>query len=128
MKRNQQDTSEDNREGIVFTAENGNEYTLTFSLGVLQKMELSGKFKLKDLQENMLNSPKTLFATAFEEYHPLVKVSERKAMYDTLERYMSTDDPDELTLIDVLGEMLNEAIESINPSGNVSWRRVKKGE
>jgi hypothetical protein len=121
----------DNREGIVFTnPEDGKEYTLAYSLGVLQKLELKGKFNIQDLQTMMLNAPKKLFSVAFQTHHPLLPIKDRRAMYELLERYETVEDKDsgELTLVEVLSEMLGEAFESINPSGNVSWRRVKKGK
>ena len=134
MKRDQKDTSKDNREGIVFTnPETGKEYTLTLSLGILQNLERNGKFNINELKDQLLSSPKKLFRVSFQAYHPAVSIPERNNMFDMLERYAITDeledsDGEQMTLFDVLGEMLNEAIESINPSGNVSWRRVKKGK
>jgi len=114
----------DNRKKIQFkypAGEKGKKYTLEFSIGILRRMETKGKFKVGELQDKLLSAPVTLFDLSFELNHADVPESTRKAIFDQFTRY-SEDSDGESTLTDVLGEMLNEVIESMNPSGNLKWR------
>lgn len=108
----------DNRTKIVFEYE-GVEYTLVFSADSLLKMEKTYGIKFAKMEDRVLSIGEDLFIGAFIAEHPNVSIKKRKEIYRSL---CETADGTSDSLNETLMEMLNEAIESIKPKGNVTWK------
>lgn len=110
--------SEDNRTKIKFDYE-GEAYCLAFTADSLKKMERNG-FKFGKIDEQILTAPEELFCGAFIANHPLVPKKKRVEIYNALKECEEEDS--DTTIMDAIGMMMSEAIASIKPQGNVSWR------
>lgn len=110
--------SEDNRTKIKFEYE-GEAYCLVFTADSIKKMERNG-FKFGKIDEQVLTAPEELFAGAFIANHPTVPKKKRIEIYKALKECEEEDS--DTTIMDAIGIMLSEAVESIKPKGNVSWR------
>lgn len=106
------------RKQIVFTYTDGNEYTLEFTADSLKKMERNG-FKFGKMDEIILTAPIELFCGAFESKHRAIPRKKREEIYNSL---TETDEASGQALTEVLGDMLQQAIEELNShQGNVKW-------
>lgn len=113
---------DDNRTKITFEYE-GKTYNLVYSANALKKMEKTYGIKFAKLDEQILTATEDLFVGTFIENHNEVPRNKRIEIYEEL---CSNVDGGDETIMDVLTEMLNEAIEEMKPKGNVAWKVERK--
>lgn len=104
---------------IEFTY-NDKDYTLEYDAKSLKKLESDG-FNFYDIGKHILNAPEEIFIGGFEKHHKRVPVSVRKEIWESIS---SDSDECEEELKEVLLGMINEALESIKPQGNLKWRKT----
>ena len=116
----------DKRTEIVFDYE-GKEYVLAFTPASIKKMEEAG-FDFAKMGERLLSTPEELFKGALLANHSGMRDEKAHEIYMALARTEDGSESETDELMNVLGEMLTEAIEEITSrgkTGNVRLRLVK---
>lgn len=103
--------AKNNRTTLTFEYE-GTKYTLGFSADVLKRMDRSG-FSFSRLEDHVLTAQEDLFRWSFALNHSSLSQRKRDEIYKAL------DNKEEL--FDALWTMVSEAIEELQPKGNVVW-------
>ena len=96
------------------------DYTREFTADSIKKMERGG-FDFAGMDKKLFTLGEDLFYGALIANHPNTPMETAKRIYDDLATESGED-----ALVTVLGEMIGEAIESIqNKKGNVQWKVVR---
>jgi hypothetical protein len=98
----------------------GVDYCLEFTAETIKELERTGKVKFGKLDDQALTVTEELFYGTFDANHKDVKRKLRQEIYHEL----AEQDEDGEELAKVLAEMVDEAIDSLKPSGNVSWKKT----
>lgn len=99
----------------------GKEYSLWFTIDALKKLEKNG-FSFADIDSRILTAPETLFAAAFDAKHPETPYKTRSEIYREFSEESETGD---ISLAEILIQMLNECVENMKPRGNIRWKMEK---
>lgn len=96
----------------------GKEYVLAFTADSLKKAEKQGLLRLGTLSENLTTANENMFSAAFLAHHEFTPKSTRMKIY----RELCEVNENEEELIDVINNMIAEALEEINShQGNIMW-------
>jgi len=112
----------DNRTKITFDYD-GKPYTLVYSADSLKKMERVYKINFREAKDRIFTFGEDLFIGAFIENHDDVSEEKRTEIYSAL---CSKVDGGKESLAEVLSMMVKEAIDDMQPKGNVSWKVERK--
>lgn len=99
----------------------GKEYSLWFTIDALKKLEKNG-FSFADIDSRILTAPEELFAAAFDAKHPETPYKTRSEIYREFSEESETGD---ISLAEILIQMLNECVEDMKPRGNIRWKMAK---
>ena len=100
----------------------GVDYTLEYTAASLKKME-EGGFDFAHLDRKVLTAAEELFYGAFLANH---KNTPRKVCETIYKEFSESAEDGGASLTDVLGQMLNEALEELTShKGNIKWKVAK---
>ena len=96
---------------------NGKDYSLTFNIDVVKRLDRSGILAQIAGGERPLTMTEDLFVAAFEANHGYVSNRIRTEIFGEF-----SETSEDGSLIEVLLEMINEVREAMTPKGNVKWK------
>lgn len=99
---------------------NGKDYSLTFNIDVVKRLDRSGILAQIAGGERPLTMTEDLFVAAFEANHGYVSNRIRTEIFSEF-----SETSEDGSLIEVLLEMINEVREAMTPKGNVKWKVSK---
>ena len=97
---------------------NDKEYSLAYTIEVVKRLDRSGLLAEIVNGNRPLTMTEDLFKAAFEANHSTVSNRIRENILLEL-----NDANEDGSLLEILLEMVNEARESLQPKGNVQWRK-----
>lgn len=98
----------------------GKDYCLEYTLEVVKDLERRGLVQPGKIDSQVTTFAEELFCGAFECNHKDTKRKLRQKIW----RELAEENEDGEGIVEVLQDMYSEALESVKPQGNVSWKKT----